>query len=178
MISRKTDAVAILAILLITQLGCTQNKQDAVSSLDENLSFQIIHNAPAEGNKTLADFRKQWLLVNFWSVSCPPCFEEIPDLARADTELNNPSITVIGVAMAYDRPDVVLQTARDANIPYLVSLDLKREIEKAFSGITVIPTSFLINPDGLPIKKYTGTVTFKQIQKDLNQFNQTYLEKE
>ena len=178
MISRKTDVLIILVIIAATLSGCSQNSIPPPLRLDGNLTFQLIQNGSALENKTLADFQGKWLLINFWSVGCPPCFEEIPDLAKAHEKLDQPPLTVIGVAMSYDRPDSVLETTQRIKIPYPVSFDLDRKIEKAFGEISVIPSSFLVGPGGLPVKKYTGKVTFRQIEHDLQQFSKTYQQKD
>ena len=178
MISRKTDTLVILVIIAATLSSCSQNSSPPPLRLDDNLTFQLIQNGSALEKKSLVDFQGNWLLVNFWSVGCPPCFEEIPDLAKAHTLLDKPPLTVIGVAMSYDRPDSVLETTKRINIPYPVSFDLDRKIEKAFGEITVIPSSFLLGPTGLPVKKYTGKVTFRQIEQDLRQFSKTYQQKD
>ena len=179
MTSRNTDSLVIAAAIVLALLsGCGQNNHDSSPVLDKTLTFQVIDNASSLQQKTLAEFQGNWLLINFWSVSCPPCFEEIPDLAKAHENLDNPGLTVIGVAMSYDRPDSVLETAKKSKIPYPVSFDLDRQIEKAFGGIGIIPSSFLVTPNGKPVKKYTGKVTFRQIKQDLQHFSKNYQPKE
>ncbi len=178
MTSRRTKALFILAICTAFLTACGQKEQSFSFDLDKSLPFQIIQQDGSLEIKTLADYQGNWLLVNFWSVSCPPCFEEIPDLAKAHSQLDNPSVTVIGVAMSYDRPDSVLETTQRINIPYPVSFDLEGNIESAFGKISVIPTSFLVDPNGLPVEKYTGKVTFNQIKQDLMHFSKTYQQKD
>lgn len=58
--------------------------------------------------------------------------------------------------MPYDPPSHVVELTKNKQIPYDVVLDLKAELAQAFGGIMAIPTSFLIAPDGMIIKKTVG----------------------
>ena len=118
---------------------------------------------------TLDTFQSKWVLVNFWSVSCPPCYEEMPDLVKLD---NEPGLDVIGVSMSYDRPDLIVETQKKMNLSYPLSLDLKGQVNQAFGSIDVIPTSFLIDPQGKIEKKYLGTVSYEQLMTDLKKIKQ------
>ena len=124
--------------------------------------------------KTLKDYTGQWLLVNFWSVSCPPCVEEMPDLSRLHSELNNEGFNVIGIAMPFDPPDMVVQTRQHKQLSYPIAIDIKGEANNAFGKIQVIPTSFLINPDGRVARKYTGVISYDGFKKELSQQQSVY----
>lgn len=49
--------------------------------------------------RRLADWRGTGVLINFWATWCPPCREEIPDLARLHRALAHDGFAVIGVAL-------------------------------------------------------------------------------
>lgn len=34
----------------------------------------------------LSDYRGKWVVMNFWATWCPPCLEEIPELAKFHAE--------------------------------------------------------------------------------------------
>jgi len=52
----------------------------------------------AAGNPVkLADYRGRYVLINLWATWCGPCIEELPDLARLQSELPQDRITVVAV---------------------------------------------------------------------------------
>ena len=91
------------------------------------------------------------------------------DLVKLD---NEPGLDVIGVSMSYDRPDLIVETQKKMNLSYPLSLDLKGQVNQAFGSIDVIPTSFLIDPQGKIEKKYLGTVSYEQLMTDLKKIKQ------
>ncbi|MCI0655157.1 MAG: TlpA family protein disulfide reductase, partial [Methylococcaceae bacterium] len=96
----------------------------------------------------MSDLRGKPVLVTFWATSCSICIREIPDLIRLYEEFAPEGFRLMAVAMFYDPPNRVVETARHWRFPYPVILDLKAELAHAFGSVSQIPASFLIGPDG------------------------------
>lgn len=107
---------------------------------------------------TLAELRGRPVLVNFWATSCTPCLAEIPDLVELYGDFAAQGLEVIGIAMAYDRPDQVVAFTRARHIPYPVALDINQEAARAFGDVQLTPTSFLFAPDGRLARTITGAL--------------------
>ncbi|MDW7651080.1 MAG: TlpA disulfide reductase family protein [Bacillota bacterium] len=45
----------------------------------------------------LSDLHGQVVMVNFWSATCPPCREEMPDMQKVYEELNNDGFSILAV---------------------------------------------------------------------------------
>ncbi len=58
------------------------------------------------GNVALADFRGQYVLVNFWATWCPPCMREMPDLYAYYQAHQNDNFILLGVNVGEDVPTV------------------------------------------------------------------------
>ncbi|MDP1733339.1 MAG: TlpA disulfide reductase family protein [Sulfuritalea sp.] len=63
---------------------------------------------PDQNNKTvaLADFRGKPLIVNFWARWCPPCRDEIPELKAVAHSYRTKGLTVIGIGLEANLPNV------------------------------------------------------------------------
>jgi thiol-disulfide isomerase/thioredoxin len=105
--------------------------------------------------RQLGDFRGHWLLVNLWATWCAPCVREMPSLDRLQAKLGN-QIRVL--ALSEDRKGAEVVD------PFLGKLDLKAmtiyldpaaHAQQAF-GIRGLPTSFLIDPEGVLRGKLEG----------------------
>jgi thiol-disulfide isomerase/thioredoxin len=55
---------------------------------------------------TLADYRGQVVLVNFWATWCPPCRKELPSMEAVHQALNDQGFAVIAVNQ-WESPDLV-----------------------------------------------------------------------
>ncbi len=113
---------------------------------------------------SVADFRGQPLLVNFWQSHCRPCMEEIPLFADLYRELSPRGFRVIGVVMYYDRPDQALAVAKRMQIPYPIAIDIDAKVATAFGNVKPTPTTFLIAPDGQVVFQRTGLVPIKKLR--------------
>lgn len=93
-------------------------------------------------------FKGKVVVVDFWATWCPPCREEIPGYIQLMKAHANDGLVVIGISLDQGGPEVVKAFAAKAGINYpLVMAD--DEILAAFGGVEAIPTTFLIDRDGI-----------------------------
>jgi len=93
------------------------------------------------------DLRGKVMVVDFWATWCPPCRAEIPGYISMQKELADEDLVIVGVSLDEGGPAVVQRFADQMGINYeLVMGD--REVVRAFGGVQVIPTTFLIDREG------------------------------
>ncbi len=154
-------AAMIIASLFYFYRGNKEFTGDQNAPTD--LTFKII-----DGRQlSLEQYRGKPVLIDFWATSCTYCIQEMPDLVALYEELSTEGLEIIGVAMAYDRPDMVLKAAKDLKIPYPIALDIDGKIANAFGDVNVTPTHFLIAPDGKIVNRIDGTINIASIRNKI-----------
>ena len=95
-----------------------------------------------------ASFKGKVVVIDFWATWCPPCREEIPGYIQLMKAHAGEGLVVIGISLDQAGPQVVKAFAAKAGINYpLVMAD--EEILAAFGGVEAIPTTFLIDREGI-----------------------------
>ena len=111
-----------------------------------------------DGNPvSLADYRGQVVLLNNWATWCPPCKAEMPDLEAYHEAHKDEGFTVIAVN-AGDRPSEVATFVQSYRLTFPVWPDPNTETLRAF-GIQGLPTSYLIDRNGMVRATWTGAIT-------------------
>jgi len=161
--------VVLLVILLIS--ACSdQQPQNAPENESSRTEFLFLDGTTG----SLADLNGKWTFLNFWSISCPPCYKEMPDLVKLYEEFQSEDFELIGVAMSYDRPDLVIDTKEKQQLSYPISLDLNNDINQRFGPVEMIPTTLLLAPDGKVVKKHVGLATYQQLKSMLLETQAAY----
>jgi thiol-disulfide isomerase/thioredoxin len=112
----------------------------------------------------LTDYRGKWVLVNFWATWCGPCLEELPSLSSLYNAHKDTDLVVIGVAMEYPSPQVVLDFLKTHALPYPIVLgDFK--IAKQIGAVEALPTSYLFDQTGNLVSSQAGSVTRASVEK-------------
>ena len=94
---------------------------------------------------SLKTLRGKVVLVNFWSTSCPPCREEMPDLVQLDRQFRERGLTILAIS---DDPPADLQTyLAQQNLSFPVLLDPGGKAKKQFR-VVGIPKTFLYDREG------------------------------
>ena len=115
------------------------------------------------GSYSLAQFGGQWVLVNFAASWCVPCREEMPQLQSfASQHAASHDGAVLGVA--FDPADVGSLAAylRSAHATWPSVNDPSAEVAY---GVSQIPQSYLIDPQGTVVAKFFGTLTAAQVNR-------------
>ncbi len=101
-------------------------------------------------------YRGQVVLVNFWATWCEPCRQEMPSIQRLRERLAGKPFTVFAVNV--DEPDArVRQFMAQTQFELPVLLDPGKTVTRAWS-VRVLPTSFLVGPDGRARYRLVGDI--------------------
>ena len=118
-----------------------------------------------QGDKlSLTALRGQPVLVTFWASTCSSCIREMPHLISLYNELAPRGLAVIGIAMAYDPPNRVIELSKAKQIPYPLALDVDSAAARAFGDVSVTPSTFLIAPDGQVVLQERGALDMEKIR--------------
>ncbi len=112
---------------------------------------------------SLADYRGQVVLLNNWAIWCPPCKAEMPDLEAYHEAHKDEGFTVIAVN-AGDRPAEVKAFAEAYHLTFPVWPDPNTDTLRAF-GIQGLPTSYLIDRNGMLRATWTGAITKEVLEE-------------
>lgn len=112
------------------------------------------------------DFSGDALLITFFTTWCPPCRKEIPSLIKLQKKFEARGFSVIALSMDEKGPKVVVKLMEKESINYPVLMSDSRT-EKAFGGITGIPTTFLVDREGKVMKRYPGYVPYSVLEEDV-----------
>jgi thiol-disulfide isomerase/thioredoxin len=99
-------------------------------------------------------WRGKVTIVNFWATWCPPCRAEIPDLIALQEKYRD-QLQVIGISQDETGPETVRQFVTEHGINYPIVMSTP-ELERIFTGIYALPTSFIIDRDARIVQKHVG----------------------
>lgn len=121
-----------------------------------------------QGQKTSSEqLRGKVVMVNFWATSCSTCVAEMPDMVRTYQKYHDKGLEFIAVAMQYDPPNYVLNFTETRQLPFQVALDVDGGLAKAFDGVRMTPTTFVIDKKGKILKRYMGQPSMEELHKIL-----------
>ena len=105
-------------------------------------------------------FKGQVIMLNFWATWCPPCQEEIPDFIELQNQYGPRGLTIIGISVDSDPPELVEKFARQygINYPVLYGGGKGPEIAELLGGFRGIPTTFLLDRQGRMVDKIVGLI--------------------
>ncbi len=111
----------------------------------------------ADGNAvTLADWRGQTVLVNFWATWCAPCRAEMPALNALQQELGGADFQVVTIATGRNPLPAIRKFFAEVG---LTDLPVLRDPKRALSrdmGVLGLPASIILNAQGQEVARMTG----------------------
>jgi peroxiredoxin len=113
--------------------------------------------------KSLAEFRGQVVLVDFWATWCPPCVASMPELERTYQALGERGFVVLGVNQEPESPDRVRGFVKSRGLSFPVLFD-PGAIRRDF-GVHSFPTSFLVDREGTICEVFRGPVSGERLTK-------------
>jgi thiol-disulfide isomerase/thioredoxin len=116
-------------------------------------------------SKVLQDLKGQWVVINYWAQWCKPCIEEIPQLNALDQQYAQ--VTVLGVNYDGASGEELERQRQQLGVDF-ASLEQDPAPQLGQTRPVVLPTTFIINPEG----KLTDTLLGPQTLESLTQATQ------
>ena len=109
----------------------------------------------------LTDYKGNLILLNFWATWCAPCKEEMPSLDLLQTNNAFDNLKIFPINVGRDNLEKSNEFFKDLKIKNLnVYFDSPNTLAKKF-GLRGVPTSILINKDGLEFARIVGSIDFE-----------------
>ncbi|MDD3582011.1 MAG: redoxin domain-containing protein [Desulfobacca sp.] len=105
-------------------------------------------------NYTLSQLKGKVVLLNFFTIWCMPCREEMPDLNAIYHEYQGQGLEILGICLKAD-PNQLRFFVKQMNLDYPV-LNGNDQVDKDYGEITGVPTTFIINKNGDIVHEIIG----------------------
>lgn len=137
------------------------------------LSTEVLFNAklPNENGviQNLSQYQGKIIVLNFWATWCPPCREEMPELAALYKKYRAQNVVVIGIAA--EELATMRQYAIDTPVGYpIVAGDMEAMGLASLlgNGQGALPYTVIINAEGRVASVYLGRISLPKLEKTLD----------
>lgn len=114
------------------------------------------------------DIQGKATVINFWATWCPPCLAELPELQELYEAYRERGLEVIGICMDDVEPERLRDFIKKRGLTYTFLLG-DADITAQFGNFPAIPTTFLINRQGLITRRYIGKVPKERLENGILQ---------
>jgi peroxiredoxin len=118
-------------------------------------TLKDLHGAPV----SLESYRGRVVVLNFWTKTCGPCLEEMPELAELTKILRDrPDVAVLAVSIDEGPDDVkpTLQTVLREEPPFDVLFDPDSNVVASRYGTRLFPETWFIDKRGVIRARFDG----------------------
>jgi thiol-disulfide isomerase/thioredoxin len=108
---------------------------------------------------SLESFRGKVVVLNFWTKTCGPCLEEMPEIAELAKIVRDRSDVAVVTVSVDDGPDDVkptLQTVLRGEPPFAVLFDPESSVVRGKFGTRLFPETWFIDKDGIIRARFDG----------------------
>ena len=167
-------AAVLVVVLLVALLGWKVTQQAEGRGLDDALERGDRPLAPAltletldrEGAISLADYRGQALVLNFWASWCEPCKDEAPLLEETWQRHRDEGLVVIGIDAQDFRTDAQRFVER-YGLTYPIAFDGQGASLGRF-GNTGFPETWFVGRDGRLVGEHiVGPFDREQLEENV-----------
>jgi len=152
--------VLAIAIVYTVVTAVMQDKQERVKAGEMASDFEVVD---LNGETfRLSDYKGKGVVLNFWGTWCEPCKREFPAMERQYKHFENLGVHLIAINV--EQSDLEVKTyVKNMGMTFPVAIDKTRSIINAYNASVALPTTILINQDGIVEKVITGEMTEAQI---------------
>ena len=145
-----TESLAMADSQKLDQLFGDMGVIKMVQALPVEIDLKDLNGQPV----SLSDFRGKIVFLNFWTTWCYACRIEMPDMEKLHQKFKNKEFAIITINLQ-ESASRVKQFFEEFKLTFTALLDSDGVVGAHFM-ITAIPTTFILNKEGIIIGKVMG----------------------
>lgn len=154
-------AIGLLANAAIADIGTYEALREGdmrklnFHSAPENVSSEVFFGEDGS-EKTLADYKGQITVVNFWATWCAPCRAEMPDLADLQEQIGGDDLSVVTIATGRNPRPAMERFFAEIGVD---NLPLHADPSSALArdmGVLGLPITVILDRDGNEMARLQG----------------------
>ncbi len=147
----------VLISLLLSDAALAMSRRPNLEIRPEQMSPAIDFSLlDLDGNVvSLSNYLGKIVLLNFWRVGCSSCRDQMPYMQRLYNELKGEAFEILAVSIDKRESSLVKKFIQENGYTFKVLLDPRREVASQY-GILWIPTTFIIDKNGMILSKVIG----------------------
>ncbi|MGO4888251.1 thiol-disulfide oxidoreductase ResA [Anaerobacillus sp. MEB173] len=157
----------IVLLIIVAALGYTfytnffSETKELVNVGDEAPNFVL---TDLDGNRVeLADLKGQGVFLNFWGTYCPPCEKEMPYMEKLYQIYKDQGVEILAVNV--DEPRLTVERfVQRHKLTFPILMDEGLNVINAY-GVSPLPTTFLIDKDGMVVGRILGGMNEESIEE-------------
>ena len=147
-----------LACLFLSITACTKTESQKTGGIAKEQSpapdITVVSLANGKPLK-LSSLKGTVVLLNFWATWCPPCREEIPSMMKLNGIMTGKPFQMVAVSIDEGGKPAIDSFFKESGLLLPTYIDESGAAVKAY-GVTGVPESFIIDKQGVVIKKIIG----------------------
>ncbi|GMR22874.1 MAG: hypothetical protein BMS9Abin37_1252 [Acidobacteriota bacterium] len=145
----------LLVLALVAASGCNELEPE---SKPENAAPELVlKNVDGSGTVSLSEQQGKVVLVDLWATWCGPCISELPHLQAMSEELAPDDFMMLGIVLDSGEREEVVDFLAEKEVTYTQVMG-EEGTGEAFGPFLGYPTKYLIDRDGLVVKRYFGII--------------------
>lgn len=115
-----------------------------------------------------SDYKGKWIVVNYWASWCKPCITEVPELDAFYQAHKDKDAMVLGVNYDFTTAEETALLAKKYGMTYpVLTSDQDPRDQLGIEPVMVLPTTFIINPEGKVVATLMGEQTQHTLEKEM-----------
>ena len=156
---------AVIAVFVLTKAAVFPSDLVALKDRVPAPAWEL-KDLEGKGVKS-SDFKGKVIILDFWATWCPPCRAELPSFIDLQKQYGNDKLAMIGISVDQGGATVVKPFAQQNGLNYRILLADEKTVA-AFGGIAAIPTTIVIDRDGLIASKHVGLTSEREFKAEVN----------
>ncbi len=143
---RLVFTVCLLALAFAWNVGMGGCGSKDSSKVDAPLAPDFKLDVLDDGSKALKDYRGKVVLLDFWSIGCPPCRRAVPHLVSLYEKYKGKGFVALGISFDRKEIDQLKGFIEKYSVTYPILLGTM-DVARAY-GVRSIPSIFLLDKKG------------------------------